>query len=73
MLNKQAFYEQRSFALFIINNSDFFALSEKKTFSPFVTPDFKERQNRNETSLKNGTRFIGIFTSLVRKLKIPLI
>ena len=49
MLNKQAFYEQRSFALFIINNSDFFALSEKKTFSPFVTPDFKERQNRNET------------------------
>ena len=73
MLNKQAFYEQQSFALFGINNSDFYPLSEKKTFSPFVTPDFKKRQNRNETSLKNGTRFIGIFASLMRKLKTPLI
>ena len=32
MLNKVAFYEQQSFALFGINNSDFFALSEKKDF-----------------------------------------
>ena len=32
MLTKLAFYEQRTFALFGIINSGFFALSEKKTF-----------------------------------------
>ena len=33
MLTKLAFYEQERFALFEINNSEFFALSEKKTTS----------------------------------------
>ena len=42
MLTKLAFYEQQSFALFGINNSDLFALSQKNTFSSFVTPDFKK-------------------------------
>ena len=65
MLKKLAFYEKQRFALFGINNPDIFALSEKKTF---FTPDFKKRQNRNETSLKNGTKFTGIFASLVIKL-----
>ena len=32
MLTKVAFYEQQSFSLFGINNSDIFYLSEKKTF-----------------------------------------
>ena len=32
MLTKLAFYEQQSFTLFGINNSEFFALSEKNTF-----------------------------------------
>ena len=32
MLTKLAFYEQQLFALFGINNSDFFALIEKKAF-----------------------------------------
>ena len=32
MLTKLVFYEQQSFALFGINNTDFFALSEKNTF-----------------------------------------
>ena len=45
----------------------------KRLFSSFVTPDFKKRQKRNKTSLKSGTKFTGMFTSLVIKLKIPLI
>ena len=32
MLTKLAFYEQESLAMFGVNNSEFFALSEKKTF-----------------------------------------
>ena len=44
MLTKLAFYEQQSFALFGINNFDFFALSEKKTFSSFVTPDLRSEK-----------------------------
>ena len=32
MLTKLAFYEEKRFALFRINNPDFFALLEKKTF-----------------------------------------
>ena len=45
----------------------------KRLFSSFVTPDFKKRQNRNETSLKKGTKFTGIFASLVIKLQTPLV
>ena len=64
MLTKLTFYEQQSFAMFGINNSDFFALSDQEyqraklfsilvqTKSSFVTPDFQKRQNKNETSLK---------------------
>ena len=63
MLAKLAFYERQSFALFGINNSNFFALSS------FVTPDFKKRQNRNEMSLKNGTKFTGIFAPHNQKKK----
>ena len=69
MLTKLAFYKQQSFVLFGINNSDFFWLFQRKRlFSSFVTPDFNKRQNRNEISLKNGTKFTGIFASLVIKL-----
>ena len=32
ILTKLAFYEQQNFVLFGINNSEFFVLSEKKTF-----------------------------------------
>ena len=48
MLTKLAFYEQQSFALFRINNSDFLLVQRKRLFSSFVTPDFKKEQNRNE-------------------------
>ena len=51
----------------------FLLLQRKRLFSTFVTPDFKKRQNRNETSLKNETKFIGIFASLVIKLETPLV
>ena len=68
MLTKLAFYELQRFALFGINSYNLFALSEKQTFSSFVSPDFKKRQNRNKTSLKTGTKFTGIFASLVLKL-----
>ena len=40
MLTKLAFYEQQSLALFGINNSHFFADSEKKAL--FVPPEFKK-------------------------------
>ena len=43
----------------------------KRLFSSFVTPDFNKLQNRNETSLKNRTKFTGIFASLVIKLQTP--
>ena len=56
MLTKLAFYEQQRFA------------EEKRLYSSFVTRDFKKRQNGNETSLRNGTKFTGIFASLVIKL-----
>ena len=52
MLTKLAFYEQQRFA------------EEKRLYSSFVTRDFKKRQNGNETSLRNGTKF----ASLVIKL-----
>ena len=68
MLTKLAFYEQQSFALFGINNSDFLLFQGKILFSLFGTPDFKNRQNRNITSLKSGTKFTGKFSYLVTKL-----
>ena len=39
----------------------------------FVTPDFKKRQNRNEPSRKNETKFNGIFAFLDIKLLTPLV
>ena len=45
----------------------------KILFNTFVTPDFKKRQNRNETSLKNETKFTGIFASLMIKLETRLV
>ena len=41
---------------------------KKRLFGSFVTPDFKKRQNRNETSFKNGTKFTGVFGSLMKTL-----
>ena len=46
----------------------FLLFQSKILFSSFVTPDFKKRKNRNETSLKNGTKLTGIFASLMIKL-----
>ena len=65
MLIKLAFYEQQSFALLLCQR--------KRLFSSFVTPDFKKRQKRNETSSKSGTKFTGIFASLVIKSLTPLV
>ena len=62
---KLAFYEQQSFALLLCQR--------KRLFSSFVTPDFKKRQKRNETSSKSGTKFTGIFASLVIKSLTPLV
>ena len=45
----------------------------KRLFSSSVTPGFKKWQNGNETPLKNGTKFTGIFSLLVIKLKPPLV
>ena len=45
----------------------------ERFFSSFVTLEFKKRQNRNETSLKNGIKFTGIFAFLVIKLQTPLL
>ena len=73
MLTKLVFYELQRFALFEINNWLFCSFREKDFFSSFVTLEFKKRQNRNETSLKNGIKFTGIFASLVIKLQTPLL
>ena len=69
MLTKLAFYEQQHFALFGTNNSDFLLFQRERLFSSFVTPDFKKWQNMKVASLKNGTKFTGIFASLVIKLQ----
>ena len=45
----------------------------ERLFSSFVTPDFKKRQNRNETRSKAGTKFTEIFAFLAIKFQIPLI
>ena len=51
MLTKLAFHEQQIFALFGINNSDFFAVSEKKTFQLI-------RHSRLEEATKKEQDFI---------------
>ena len=33
----------------------------KRLFSSFVPPDLKNQKNKNKTSLKNGTKFIGMY------------
>ena len=51
MLTKLAFHEQQIFALFGINNSDFIAVSEKKTFQLI-------RHSRLEEATKEEQDFI---------------
>ena len=52
-----------------VQNNNIFQLSKRKrTFSSFVTTDFKKRRNRNKTPLKNETKLTGIFAFLVIKL-----
>ena len=46
----------------------FLLFRRERLFSLFVTPDFKKGQNWNETPLKNGTKFTGIFAFLMIKL-----
>ena len=49
------------------NNNIVQLFKRKRTFSSFVTTDYKERRNRNKTQLKNETKLTGIFAFLVIK------
>ena len=51
-----------------VQNSNIVQLfKRKRTFSSFVTTDYKERRNRNKTQLRNKTKLTGIFSFLVIK------
>ena len=49
------------------NNNIVQRFKRKRTFSSFVTTDYKERRNRNKTQLRNKTKLTGIFSFLVIK------